>query len=145
MSGRGQKGETRIGSSGFRSLFAAILAQALEDATCWTPDRNDCHAVQLRRDRDDARKWLTRHSPRFDLVCDSAGIDADWLIAHAQAKIAEAIASPKPKQRRRKNSEGSKPGVVQNFSECRKDRLTSAARDGAEIEIPQNRDLVPCP
>jgi hypothetical protein len=52
-------------------LWSAVIAQALHDATC--PHEND----EARRDREEARCWLTGNDADLNVVCQLAGLEPD--------------------------------------------------------------------
>lgn len=72
-------------------LFAAILAQALNDATALPSYWITAHE---NRERRTARIFLTQNSAWFRHVCEYAGIDSDSLLKHSQRLAAKGWPRP---------------------------------------------------
>lgn len=60
-----------------RNLWAAVLAQAIDDAT------GGKLAYGEPKDRDHARAWIESGCKDYRMVCDGAGVDPDWVRYHA--------------------------------------------------------------
>lgn len=62
-------------------LWRAVITQALMDAA------NASSKSQARRSRADARAWLLGQGTDFELVCDNAGLDPDYVRSRARRAL----------------------------------------------------------
>lgn len=63
------------------ALFRAVIAQAIADATIEIPvNGSSYHWVVVERHRIYARRWLTRNSEDFRLVCEYGALEPDAVL-----------------------------------------------------------------
>lgn len=66
-------------------LWRAVITQALMDAA------SRSRKSELRRTRNDALRWLLDDSSDFELVCDNAGLDPDYVRSRARLALARGF------------------------------------------------------
>ena len=94
-------------------LWQSVLARALEDSV-WPEGVSPTERARLMAD---ARKWLTRPSESFDLVCSICSLQPDKVRAIAADIIAEANANP----RKPRGAGPRTRGEGQNFADTIRD------------------------
>jgi hypothetical protein len=67
------------------SMWRAVITQALMDAA------SHSRKSELRRSRNDALEWLLGTSPDFEIVCDNAGLDPDYVRTRARFALARGF------------------------------------------------------
>lgn len=63
-------------------LWRAVITQALMDAA------SQSHKSEARRSRHDALEWLLNEGTDFEVVCDNAGLDPDYVRSRARQALA---------------------------------------------------------
>ncbi|HVI28107.1 hypothetical protein [Hansschlegelia sp.] len=76
-----------------RTLWLAVISQALEDATIVRSNVSDI-------DRQQARSWLTAMSADYREVCALAGLEPDHLRGHAERLISQVDAGTREHHQR---------------------------------------------
>ena len=67
------------------ALWAAVLTQALYDATAPVVSEYGHGAAPATAEREQARHWLTRRSRDLEMVCDMAGVDLDGFLGWSRS------------------------------------------------------------
>jgi hypothetical protein len=122
-----------LGSTGERSLWAAVLQQAIEDATLvevehWSRDR-----IMNARG---ARSWLADCRPDFRHVCYLAGLDPDAVNeALAERLSAAPPIPPLPPKWRPAGERAPEPGVGSNLPVSKGTGAGSTTQDIAYLEF----------
>jgi hypothetical protein len=128
------------------ALWRNVVQQAIQDATLSLPAVCEtAFSKNMARIREQAREWVAKQGEDFHAVCSLAGLEASRVHTFAMERIRKAIQADHDRIAAENFLKGSAPGVVENFSECQRDRLTQSPQDSAKIDFPQNRDLTPCP
>ncbi len=66
-------------------LWRAVITQALMDAA------SHSRKSETKRTRNAAMEWLLGHSPDFEVVCDNAGLDPDYVRTRARLALARGF------------------------------------------------------
>ena len=131
------------------ALWRNVILQAIEDATWPLPAVCETtFSKNMGRIREQAREWVAQQGKDFHAVCSLAGLEASRVHTFAMEKIKASIQQENAKiaERLAENFlKGSTPGVVENFADGSRDRLTQSPQNSAKIDFPQNRDLPLCP
>lgn len=135
MSQRDSNTRTSASENAEKHLWIRVIEQAIDDAMLTKHQSK----LWLRMDVLRARKWLTKPSKDFDMVCDFAGLEPCHVRAYAIGKIEKADAD---RLKAQKPEVG--PGVVPNFRNGLGDRWTPTAQESEEIEFSQNSEATPC-
>lgn len=114
-------------ASGERILWASVLHQAIDDATSRHP------SVRADMDRKVARAWLTQPSGDFDIVCNLAGLDPDFVREGVSRLIQQSDLLPLKAHAKRRSQ--STAGVVPDFQESEGTGVGSNAQDRTELEF----------
>ena len=129
------------------ALWRNVILQAIGDATLSLP-AGFYASRHMAKVREQAREWVAKQGEDFHTVCSLAGLEASRVHTFAMEKIKASIQQENAKiaERLAENFlKGSTPGVVENFADGSRDRLTQSPQDSAKIDFPQNRNLTPCP
>jgi hypothetical protein len=128
------------------ALWRNVILQAIEDATWPLPATCETtFSKNMARIREQAREWVAQQGKDFHAVCSLAGLEASRVHTFAMERIRKAIQADHDRIATENFLKGSIPGVVENFADGSRDRLTQSPQDSAKIDFPQNRNLTPCP
>lgn len=129
------------------ALWRNVILQAIGDATLSLP-AGFYASRQMAKVRKQAREWVAQQGEDFHAVCSLAGLESSRVHTFAMEKIKASIQQENAKiaERLAENFlKGSTPGVVENFADGSRDRLTQSPQDSAKIDFSQNGNLTPCP
>lgn len=68
------------------ALWRTVIVQAFLDASAKTEVANKYSTLHRRRDKIEARQWLTTDTPGLRAICSAAEIDHDLVIREAKRR-----------------------------------------------------------
>lgn len=113
---------TETSSSSDRTLWRAVIAQALFDAT---RKLSKVRSAAEQRDRDEARRWLTEPSRDFTHVCNLAELEPDAIRHLAVQRIADVDEGRTVASQARSKPPAVKAAPIQSVPQPRRPRGSS--------------------
>jgi hypothetical protein len=113
---------TEASTSTDRTLWRAVIAQALYDATRKLPATR---SATQRRDRDDARQWLTQPNRDFTHVCHLAEFEPDAIRRLAVQRISDVDEGRAVASQAKSKPPAAKAALIQSTAQPRRTRGSS--------------------